>query len=573
MENRLHIIKKRLKRGLIHDALPCLILALFLFVFALTVDQWKVYQADRRTVQAVLYPVFGVLGAGYAVLGILAAKKKIPIRILIYYTMFLGLLIRLVYICYTSVYDRQYDVWYIHKPGDKNNYFLDNGHMMYIYNLYDKGMLPVTNKYQFYHPPLWHISAAAVLRLFTALGYSLDYALECVQVLGVFCSEAAVFIFYRMLTDLKLGDRYILIAMLIGAFCPILVIMGGTINNDVMMCMFFMATMLFLVRWWRFGKTSDIIKMGVTLGLGMMTKTSCVLIAPVIAAAFIIRFAQSVARKIYSKRTIGEMVGQMHTDGRQIRSVKAYIRQFILFGCVSVPLGIWYQVRNLILFDQSFTYVMRFKRTSTLYCGETRFLRRLFSFPPEELTTKLFCSSPKDYSIFPYLIKTSVFEEHGYEVNALAYICGWILFYTAMILAIVSTACMVINLVSNVCVYGRGRLSFGKCGSSKESVSGSGLERNTSLANCMKGYKWIFAFIWGMLFFSYLSFCLKYPFSCSMDARYIVPTIFICLTFMMMMTERLSQRRPAPGKMMMTVLFILGMLYAVCTVIFYVGVK
>lgn len=528
---------KFIKSKAVQNVLPYFALALILFVFGLTVDQWEVYMAERKRVATVFKVIAAILGAGYFPLSVLTIKKKIRVRVLIWYTMFVGLFIRLVYICYTSVYDRQYDVWYIYDEGDKKNFYLHHGHMQYIYDLFCGAGLPDSNTYQFYHPPLWHMGSAFVMRVFTLLGFDRDYSLECIQLLSVFCSQAIIILFYKILKEMKVRQTIVAPIMVFAAFCPILIVMGGTINNDVMMWMFFMATLLYLVRWWQRGKFADIIKMAICLGLGMMTKISCVMLAPIIAIAFVFRFLQSFSR---SRKTwaLEENCSQHLT-----MTCWQYIKQFACFGLASIPLGMWYPIRNLILFEQPLNYVMRFKKSSELFCGNIRFLRRVFSFPLEELSGKLFCTSTEDYSMLPYLIKSSVFEEHGYD--SVEWV-GWVLFYAALFLAIVSFVCMCVL----VCKSFAGRF--------KQPQTDSQL---------------ILAFTWIVLVFGYLSFCLKYPFTCTMDARYIMPAILISMVFTMMAVQSLHKKNRRLGKIMHAVVWVAVLVYAVATVIFYVNVR
>jgi len=448
-----------------------------------------------------------------------------------------GLFIRLVYVCYTSVYDRQYDVWYIYEEGQKRNFYLHHGHMQYMYDLFSGAGLPDSNTYQFYHPPLWHACSAIVLKVFTSLGFDLDYSLECVQLLSTFCSQAIVFLFYKILKEMKVRQTIVAPIVVFAAICPILVVMAGTINNDVMMWMFFMATVLYLVRWWQMGKLADIIKMAIFLGLGMMTKISCVMLVPVIAIAFLFRFIQSFNR---TKITWAlELADSRHPD----LSSWQYIKQFACFGIISIPLGMWFPIRNLILFEQPLNYVMRFKKSSELFCGNIRFLKRVFSFPAEEVFGKLFCTSTEDYSMLPYLIKSSIFEEHGYDS---VHWVGWVLFYAAMFLAVLSFACMMVVV----------------CRSFAHRLKGPLIDSQL-----------ILAFIWVVLVFGYLSFCLKYPFTCTMDARYVLPAIFIPMVFTMMATQELHKKNRKFGRIMHAVVWVVVLVYAISTVVFYLNVK
>lgn len=66
----------------------------------------------------------------------------------------IGILIRAMYIIYTPITERQHDVYSIN----------DEGHLGYIYRIYETGKLPDTNSIQFYHPPLFHYIGARMVK-------------------------------------------------------------------------------------------------------------------------------------------------------------------------------------------------------------------------------------------------------------------------------------------------------------------------------------------------------------------------------------------------------------------------
>ena len=80
-------------------------------------------------------------------------------------------------------------------------------------------------------------------------------------------------------------------------------------------------------------------------GLGVMTKISCATIAIYTGALFLKR--------------LWEM--------RKTKEIVSLIKKYIVFGFLSMPLGLWYSTRKWILFGQPFTYVLDPGTTSSLH--------------------------------------------------------------------------------------------------------------------------------------------------------------------------------------------------------------
>lgn len=160
---------------------------------------------------------------------------------------------------------------------------------------------------------------------------------------------------------------------------------------------------------------------------------------------------------------------------------------FCIFGIVSLPIGLWYQVRNRILFNQSFGYILR--QASVI--RESAFERTLLIPKDEFLST--YCSPLEDHNIILYIIKSSVFGEYTFDnVNiVLAHLLRFINF-------------ILIGISIFAVFFDHGM--------------------NKSRRNPI--VDWIVLSVWIFHIYSYFLFCFNYPSTCSMDFRYIVPTIF-----------------------------------------------
>ncbi len=110
----------------------------------------------------------------------------------------LGLLLRLGYVLYTSIYERQHDF---------HNFSAGNGHAAYILYLLENGSLPDFDPrevFQFYHPPLYHTIAALWLKVSDLLSVGWDRATESLQFITLFCSGSCIITTFRIGQELKL---------------------------------------------------------------------------------------------------------------------------------------------------------------------------------------------------------------------------------------------------------------------------------------------------------------------------------------------------------------------------------
>ena len=128
------------------------------------------------------------------------------------------------------------------------------------------------------------------------------------------------------------------------------------------------------LKWYREGKIQDLIISSVAAGLAMMTKLSAGLIAVPLAVLFI-------ARSIRKDR--------LKTFGHAC-----------IYGVIAIPLGLWFQVRNYLLFGVPFGYVLR---SDNLYQDISRFpvWQRLFGFYPvpiEDFFMNLGSDGQQDYN-------------------------------------------------------------------------------------------------------------------------------------------------------------------------------
>ena len=181
--------------------------------------------------------------------------------------------------------------------------------------------------WQFYQPPLHHIIAGLWLRFLNLFGFEFIRLAEGVQVLTLFYSCSCTIIFWRILGELKVKGSAKLVAFLIMAFNPSFVIFSGSINNDILSITFMLAAMLYTIRWYNNRSFKNIICLAFTIGLSMMSKLSGALIAPAVAVVFLYCLVKHFKAEY-----------------------KKLLPQFFVFGLICIPLGLWWSIRNFILF-------------------------------------------------------------------------------------------------------------------------------------------------------------------------------------------------------------------------------
>lgn len=161
-------------------------------------------------------------------------KKQIVLLIIA-----LGVIIRGMYIVYTPISQRQHDVYSIQ----------DQGHLGYIYTIFETGKLPETNDIQFYHPPLHHFISAQWLRIGDFLNIDIERNIEGVQVLTAIYSSLIILVVWQILKHIKIKDIYKILIIAIISFHPTFIIFAGLINNDILMTLLTFVIILYLLRW------------------------------------------------------------------------------------------------------------------------------------------------------------------------------------------------------------------------------------------------------------------------------------------------------------------------------------
>ena len=263
-----------------------------------------------------------------------------------------GVILRLTYDLYTGWRDRQYDVGFFNWTY---------GHANYIEFWYKNGLskLPDSNEiliWQYYHPPLHHWLMALLLRILTVCGMQYEVACEALQFLPLLYSSLIMVVCYRIFRWVNLRGLPLVVATAIICFHPTFLHLGGSFNNDTLCILLMLLSVWTALKWYREPTLRRIIPVALCVGLGMMSKLSGWMVAPAIAIMFLYVFIKN------------------------IRSWAKFVGQFALFGVICAPLGLWWQLRNLIAFDMPINFVPYGNENNPLYCGDMTASERLLDF-------------------------------------------------------------------------------------------------------------------------------------------------------------------------------------------------
>ena len=378
--------------------------------------------------------------------------------------LYAGIVIRIGYSLYTPTTLRFHDL----APIDSRA----TGHAGYVLNLFEYGALPPSNAFQYAQPPFYYIVAAFFMKLYQWLsGLTNSVELfEAVRLPSCLASCAALLIGNRIAGELRLSRGATRAAVGVCAFLPNHFLLAGRANPDGMAVFFIFCCVWFALRWYRTQTIRNTVFLALSFGFGMMTKmTVAVLAVPV-----------------------GILMASILLKRCREHNAWPMVRQLMLFLLIAVPLGLWHPVRNAILYGQSLTNIHMMSLTDPQYIGNLSIARRYGLFNPIELFSPLYLNWETGNNVILYTLKSSVFGEFSYRIDAAI----------PMMLLIANTALIVLSLIATVRV--------GLWALRKHDVP------------------WLLLLgVWITALVAYLLFTLQYPFCCSMDYRYMVVTSLV----------------------------------------------
>lgn len=409
-------------------------------------------------------------------------KSKIN---LVYIVMGVGFFIREL-LCYVAGYMAlQNDLMGFDAKSD--------GHLAYIYRIYKFTSLPSgspENRYQFYQPPFHHIISGMWAKLNHFLGVEEGRLCEMLQVIALFYSVMIIILAYKIMKEITKNKRSILIGVVLVTFFPYLMEYSGSINNDPLCFVLSLAAVLFFIRWYKKSTYKNIILCAVCLGLAMMTKLSAFLLAPAMAILFLY--------KLVKEKT----------------HVLNYIKQYLVFGVISIPLGIWFPLKNSILYGIPLNYVTVTPAAYHIDKSISTFTR-LFGFSMDQFKATSFTL---DLNAVGYIknigiavTKYAVFGESDYfKTNAYSQTLEVWMYRMMLILAVSCVACLIYWFVK--------------------------YKRDSKI----KLYLVITILT---IIVSYVVFQFQYPAFPSMNVRYIIPALVLQLCIVGASTEFFTKKK------------------------------
>ncbi|MCR4685588.1 MAG: hypothetical protein K5649_08985 [Lachnospiraceae bacterium] len=376
-----------------------------------------------------------------------------------------GFFIKLCYILYTQVWDRQHDVVDFH-AGE--------GQAAYIEYFLSHKSLPdfdPRSVWGFFQPPLHHIISAIWMKISLFLKLSERQAQENVQALTFFYMGALMLLTDSVCQELDLTKRGRRIAVAIVSLHPIYILLSGSINNDALSLVLMMLALYLAIVWYKRPNYLTIILLALSIALAMFAKLSGGMIAPAVAALFILKLIKGKDERL------------------------KYMLQYVVFGVICVPIGLFWSVRNLMLYNMPVNYIppvgQQFPENTVFY--------RLFDFHMESVFPAM-CELGDTYyehNLFLSMLKSPLFGEYNYANYSGAFTPFCVmLFITGALLALLALVATILLVAS----------------------------KRSKLAT---EWRWFFGVLYVTLLASYCSFALKYFNFSAQDFRYAALTIVV----------------------------------------------
>ena len=386
----------------------------------------------------------------------------------IFFVLLTGFALNFSYISYTPYYIRQHDARNFYHPEF-------GGHFGYIGYIFKNNHLPVGSPkdfWCFFNPPLFYVISAIFIKIQNNFGIELDYCIENLQILSLTYTLIFDIYVYKILKQLKI-EKSLPILLLFVVLSPALVIMSGSLNNDILSITLSTMALFYSIKWFNTDKLLDLIKVALCISLAIATKVSSALIAIVIAILFLIRFIKN--RKEFKK----------------------YLIHFSIFALIALPIGLWFPIKNWILYDIPPTYVQSVDSDSPSNISKFSTFDRFFKVSSKESITNInieMSGKNIDYNLFITTLKTFILDEHiDYKEFPVLDFAIHAVFYISIVISIL----FLINVIYLIVNYKK------------------------------TNNHWILLLLFLLILeaVSYINFCFDFPMVFTMNFRYIVPTL------------------------------------------------
>ncbi len=444
------------------------------------------------------------------IITVIAFRKNLP-GTSVFYVMLTGMMLRLTYVAYTPVWCRQHD-------------FIDfgatEGHAAYMEYILSHKALPdfdPRSVWSFFQPPLHHIISAVWMWINIRLGLSENHMHKNVQILPLVYMCLLVFAVYLICRQINMKKGGTVVTMLLVSFHPLYILMSGSLNNDALSVLLSVIAIYIAVLWYMYPTTGKIVLLALSIGLAMSAKLSAGLLAFPVAAVFVYKIIKDTEKFKHKAKVI------------------SYILEMVPFALIVIPLGLWWPVRNKILFDMPAGYIPAVGED----VSGVSVIARLFDL--RTASPYLYMTSngyPYDeYNFFLAAVKSSLFGEGDFaSLPAAVTVIAWVLLVLAVVILVIQFA----GLIA-VC-------------RSKEAGPDSGIKILLGVGAC--------AFTAG-----YVSFAFSGGNLSAMDPRYAAAGVSMLSVFAGLWYDRLG----VTGKnVQQKVIMISSVLFAVASGLFYI---
>ena len=394
---------------------------------------------------------------------ILDKMKKINKNNIIYLIYGLLIFVYAGYILNTNCGERQHDT--------RSLIWENGGHLGYIQYILENWRLPNVNPAEYWcfsNPPLFYFISAIFVKFQNIIG-RVDYqAIENLQFLSMFYILITIIYLNKILESLKIEKLKNYIIVLVG-LSPAIVYLTGSLNNDSLALMLSIMSIFYTIDWYQNTKFSSLIKLALSISLAIMTKINSGIIALPIAVIFLIKLI------------------------KEKENIKKYIIYYLIFGIIALPIGLWFPIRNLVKYDIPVTYVQEVGegKQHDAYLGNYSIIQRLLGISKNNLETINFNfeKGKADYNIFLSTLKSFIVDEQiDYSENLILKVSIYSLFFISLVIFIL----FVILLIKI----------------DKKDI-----------------WNLFFNLLFLIELIFYIKFCIDYPYSFSMNFRYIVPML------------------------------------------------
>ena len=374
----------------------------------------------------------GTLGILFILLLLLAAalaafykkNKSLSYGLLLLFILMAAFVLKTEYILYTPTWVRQHDV-----VGAGAGF----GQAAFIEYFCEKLRLidfDPRKIWGFFQPPLHHMTAGLYLRLWTHIqGISYGQCFEALQGLTLFYSLMTGLVSYLFFRENGYRGKLLLMGAAFMLLNPCFIQMAGSINNDILCILLQLLAMYFFYRWMSSEELLQLCLSALFLGLSMMAKLSAIMLAPPMGLILLYHLYLRIKNK-------GKLL--------------PLLAEYMLFGLISVPLGIWSPVRNYLRFGVPLNYTPEVGESLAEYSLIERFFRLGEELSPF-IRLKSSGASYDEFNILFSILKTGIFGEADFSAAFMGTFFGWIAVLSGAVLVIL---CLIAMLYSLKGVYG-----------------------------------------------------------------------------------------------------------------------